>query len=116
MMVSSTGLKHGLHNRLIEVKLMPWGWTTYYLRGMCGVKRIDRVRNDEVRRRCGVSRSVIYEYISLQENIIKILKFTLAASRLNSKVPFFNWAVTDYVRWSHKKKSKLNGYNMKSRL
>jgi hypothetical protein len=32
-----------------------------YLRGMCGVKRIDRVRNDEVRRRCGVSRSVITE-------------------------------------------------------
>jgi len=33
-----------------------------YLRGMCGVKRrIDRVRNDEVRRRWGVSRSVITE-------------------------------------------------------
>jgi len=32
-----------------------------YLRGMCGVKRIDKVRNDEVRRRSGVSRSVITE-------------------------------------------------------
>jgi len=32
-----------------------------YLRGRCGVKWIDRVRNDEVRRRCGVSRSVITE-------------------------------------------------------
>jgi len=32
-----------------------------YLGGMCGVKRIDRVRNDEARRRCGVSRSVITE-------------------------------------------------------
>jgi len=57
--------------------------------------------------------------ISLQETIIKILVFTLAASRLSSKVyTFFHLGyhglyspLTGYT-----KNSKLNGYNMKSRL
>jgi len=42
--------------------------------------------------------------ISLRETILKILVFTLAALRLNSKVSLFSFtlAVTDYIR-SHKK-------------
>jgi len=58
--------------------------------------------------------------ISLQETIIKILVFTLTASRLNSKVYHFSLGLSRIILASHStghtKNLKLNGYNMKSRL
>jgi len=69
-----------------------------------------------------MQKNVTFAYsgkISLRVFMIKILVFTLAASRLNSEVYLFSlelpWTIFA-AHWSHKKKRKLNGYNLKSRL
>jgi len=56
--------------------------------------------------------------ILLQETITKMRVFTLAASRLNSKLYLFSLGVVpDYIRFLFSfPNSKLNGYNMSSRL
>jgi len=51
--------------------------------------------------------------ISLQVFVIKILVFTLAASRLNCKVSLVSLGLSRIIFTTN---SKFNGYNMKSRL
>jgi len=56
--------------------------------------------------------------ISLQETVIKMLVFTLEASRLKSKANLFSLGLSRIIFAFHssQKNSKLNGCNMKSRL